>query len=380
MTLLNSQILLTIIAFFSNRSIAIDVIFDVLMYLTPEFCEEVLNCVTEQIIDCYHSFQTIHKDFSTEGSVSLLGHSLGSVITWDILSLLGDRLEQKVPMTGGSGTHINPIVIDDEVKGYKLPTDASRQSADVYRAYAGDSGVEVTQKGGTWGPCTVRKVTKTIPFIPKFTMFLGSPLGLFLTLRGTRPVFDELRLLEEKDTVVGRDVDATLQPSSPFTLPSGAVYNIFHPSDPVAYRIEPVLLPKDFKDSDLPKPCFLTVAGQGLRLHVQAKELGDTIYNTFSGLLSSKLLEKMPSQRSMMDAKTEMTKETKATKTTKTSNKFFKGKTIFDFDLGGTSERVDFQLQPGVVDNEYLSAVSAHSTYWSNGDFMNFLIECANST
>ena len=338
------------------------------MYLTPEFCEEVLKCVTDQIIECYDSFQTLYKDFSTEGSVSLVGHSLGSVITWDILSLLGDRLQQKVPMTG---SHTDPIIIDDEVKGYRLPTDASHQSADLYRAYAGDQNVEVTQKGGTWGPCTVGKVAKIIPFVPKFTIFLGSPLGLFLTLRGARPIFDELRLMEESDTVIGRDADATLQPSSPFTLPSGAVYNIFHPSDPVAYRIEPVLLPKDFDDSDLPKPCFLTVDGQGVRMHVQAKELGDTIVKTFTGLLSSKLFEKIPSQRFLNAA------ETKSKSTTK-GKKVAKGKTIFNFDLGGSSERVDFQLQPGVVDNEYLSAVSAHSTYWSNGDFTDFMIQCAN--
>jgi len=345
------------------RAIANDVIFDVLMYLTPEFCEEVLNCVIDQINECYDSFQSIYPNFSKEGSASLVGHSLGSVIAWDILSLMGDRLEQKVPMTGSAS---DPIVIDDEVKGFKLPTDASHQSADVYRAYAGDANAEVTQKGGTWGPCTVGKVANTIPFVPKFTMFVGSPLGLFLTLRGARPIFDELRLMELKNAVMGRVADASLQPSSPFTLPSGAVYNIFHPSDPVAYRIEPVLLPKEFEDIDLPKPCFLTVEGQGVRLHVQAKEFGDSIVRTFTGLLSTNLLEKIPSQRSV---------NADAAKVKKT----IKGKPIYHFALGGSSERVDFQLQPGVVDNEYLSAVSAHSGYWTNEDFTDFLIQCANT-
>ena len=344
------------------RAIANDAIFDVLMYLTPEFCEEVLNCVTDQINDCYDSFQSIYPKFLKEGSTSLVGHSLGSVIAWDILSLLGDRLETKVPMAGSAS---DPIVIDDEVKGYKLPTDASHQSADVYRAYASDANVEVSQMGGTWGPCTVGKVANTIPFVPKFTMFVGSPLGLFLTLRGARPIFDELRLMEMQSTV-GKVPDASLQPSSPFTLPSGAVYNIFHPSDPVAYRIEPVLLPKEFDDKDLPKPCFLTVEGQGVRLHVQAKELGDSIVKTFTGLLGTNLLEKIPSQRSV---NAEVAK----------GKKTIKGKSIYNFSLGGSSERVDFQLQPGVVDNEYLSAVSAHSGYWTNTDFTDFLIQCANT-
>jgi phospholipase DDHD2 len=49
------------------RAIANDVIFDVLMYMTPEFCEEVLNCVTDQIVELYDSFGEIHKDFSSQG-------------------------------------------------------------------------------------------------------------------------------------------------------------------------------------------------------------------------------------------------------------------------------------------------------------------------
>jgi hypothetical protein len=38
------------------RAIANDVVFDVLMYLTPTFCETVLDCVTTQIDDLYYGF------------------------------------------------------------------------------------------------------------------------------------------------------------------------------------------------------------------------------------------------------------------------------------------------------------------------------------
>jgi hypothetical protein len=47
------------------------------------------------------------------------------------------------------------------------------------------------------------------------------------------------------------------------------------------------------------------------------------------------------------------------------------------FPLGGKSERVDYSFQPGVIDNEYISAVLAHSTatYFTNSDFQDFLIK-----
>lgn len=49
------------------RKIANDVVFDILMYMTPEFCEKVLNCVTNQIVDLYNGFQLIHPYFAENG-------------------------------------------------------------------------------------------------------------------------------------------------------------------------------------------------------------------------------------------------------------------------------------------------------------------------
>ena len=52
------------------------------------------------------------------------------------------------------------------------------------------------------------------------------------------------------------------------------------------------------------------------------------------------------------------------------------GKSTLKFKLGGTSDRVDFSLQPGVTENEYLSAVLAHSTatYFHHADLQEFLL------
>lgn len=49
------------------------ILFDVLMYLTLEYCQEVLEFVTDQITSIYTKFQTIHQDFvSSRGNTSLL--------------------------------------------------------------------------------------------------------------------------------------------------------------------------------------------------------------------------------------------------------------------------------------------------------------------
>jgi hypothetical protein len=201
MTSLNAVTLRTIPAL---REIANDVIFDVLMYLTPNFCYEVLECVTDQIISTYEIFKKNNPDFlSNGGKCSLSGHSLGSVICWDLLA-------QKASKKDDHGVHITK-------DGY---------SSDVgYQQYASSTVTKNNATHGSWGPSLPKPLDKVLPFEPDFTLFLGSPVGLFLTLRGAHPVFDELRKKGNDETNI-----------SPFTLPS-SVHNVFHPSDPIAYRI-----------------------------------------------------------------------------------------------------------------------------------------------
>lgn len=355
------------------RNIANDVVFDVLMYMTPEFSEKVVICVTEQICDLYEGFKMVHSDFKDIGSVSLIGHSLGSVIAWDILSLLGDRLAKEGKDIEGKffakGTKADPIVIDDRIgkKTFRLPQQDISYSNDFVKAYASDMQIEMIENRniGTWGPAAI--IDKTIGFIPKFTLLVGSPLGLFLTLRGSRTAFEQLRLLEGMRTELSSK-DDEVYPSSPFALPSGSVYNIFHPSDPIAYRIEPILLPRDVPNDSVPPPCHLVVDGKHLRLHVRAKELGDNIAKTFSGLFKSgaSLLDKLPDSGSSEKHFSHDSKKRRQI-----------GPLKFSFALGGKSERVDFQLQPSITDNEYLSAVYAHSGYWTHHDFLEFIIQCA---
>jgi hypothetical protein len=93
-------------------------------------------------------------------------------------------------------------------------------------------------------------------------MFVGSPLGLFLTLRGARNAFEQLYLLQDAESNSELEHENDSFPSSPFLLPSGSVFNIFHPSDPIAYRIEPILLPHDVPDKLMPQPCHLVVDGK----------------------------------------------------------------------------------------------------------------------
>jgi hypothetical protein len=49
--------------------------------------------------------------------------------------------------------------------------------------------------------------------------------------------------------------------------------------------------------------------------------------------------------------------------------------TDLEFPLAGKNGRLDLQLQPNLIDNEYLSAVLAHSSYFGNTDVVDYIID-----
>jgi len=373
------------------RSIANDVIFDVLMYLTPEYCEAILQCVTTQIVELYSTFQRINPSFIDRGGkFSLIGHSLGSVIAWDILSILKDNLEKNIP----KGNKNDPIQIDGPASPTRMHSLATldTRSAEIpmgYQALA--KGAANDSNHGTWGPCLPKKMLQTIPFTPDLSVFLGSPIGLFLTLRGAHPVFDEMRAIAEAEraSLIPCDNEEAEPPRvfdispiicSPFSLPTAALYNVFHPSDPVAYRIEPLLLPEGVDNHEFPPPLFLSPDGKSVRLHVKARQVGDQLFKQFGSLsaMFDKSVENAAIAAAAADAEAaRKMPNTGADGKEKTERPNFsgciKGRECL-FRLGGRSTRVDFQIQPGVIDNEYLSAVTAHSSYFANDDIVDFII------
>jgi hypothetical protein len=341
------------------REIANDVIFDVLMYLTPHFCYDVLECVTDQIIRLHTVFQKNNPQFlSSGGKSSLMGHSLGSVICWDLLTLLhdyrsNDNSNAAMELEGELGVHIA----------------SDGHSADVgYQSYASEEHADQA-KNGSFGPSLPKPMMRVLPFEPHHTIFLGSPIGLFLTLRGAHPVFDAMR-----DNLP----DGPEKPkASPFQLPTSSVHNIFHPSDPVAYRIEPLLLAQGTQQEDLPAPLYVTREGEDVRMHVKAKQFGNQIRKSILDNKSaiSSFMSVMTDQ-----AQTLLQQMDERTKAESDEGKKQKGQgedadLPLRFPLAGQRGRLDYQLQPNVIDSEYVSAVLAHSSYFSNTDIIDYTID-----
>lgn len=311
------------------RSIANDVVLDVLLYLTPNYCYDVLESVTDQIYSVYGVFNKVFPDYASRGGkFSLIGHSLGSVICWDLLSLKKNLMQNgnnehgvhiTTSKTAGDAANINYKQLSDEIEVAGSPSNANG--------------------GGAWGPSLPKPFENVLPFEPDFTMFIGSPIGLFLSLRRAHPVFDSIR-----------DVHPQRPTVSPFTLPTRAMYNIFSPSDPVAYRIEPLLLSQGTEE--LPDPVYLTRLGEGVRFHVKAMQLGDEIKKKMSWSLFSNASKEKASSTGKTPASDVPMLDNGANEQPEKNNgvsKSAKDKASSDnedkplrFPLGGRSNRLDY--------------------------------------
>lgn len=136
-------------------------------------------------------------------------------------------------------------------------------------------------------------------------------------------------------------------------------------------------MPQDMDDSDVPPPLYLTVPGQNVRLHIKAKQLGDVVRKS---LFEPKKGGGGGGWGSLLESAVTALGTEPAAETEGKESGTKKLEPITKFPLGGKSDRVDFSLQTEVIDNEYIRAVTAHSSYFTNSDILDFLIGVLSSS
>ncbi|KAF2878012.1 DDHD domain-containing protein [Massariosphaeria phaeospora] len=206
------------------RSLITDLALDILLYQSPAYKGHISRIVVQECNRIYRLFKERHPSF--HGKVSLVGHSLGSAIMFDLLCQQKTKQSNK-PRRGTE----EPLKFDFEVEDF----------------YA-----------------------------------LGSPIGLFQMLKGRKieartfmppssfvPAQTPASPLDDpfsEDSQEKREQAFDVTISSPLCK---QLFNIFHPTDPISYRLEPLISPamSTLKPQPLPytkKGIFGAPAAQGL--------------------------------------------------------------------------------------------------------------------
>jgi hypothetical protein len=323
------------------REFANDTLLDVLYFMSPEHHDVIIDIVTSEMGTVVERFRRL-TNFN--GRVSIVGHSLGSIIAWDILS-------HQIPIETKPGIPDVPSQKSiDSIAGYMTP---STEMSYVY-GYEPEVTSEASysnQEVGVMYPTAKRFPSRIYPqldFDVDNFFLLGSPVAVFLMIRNQRKPLTE-----------------------DFALPGcSRVFNIFHPYDPVAYRLEPCIDPRN---ADL-EPTIMTHWNGGFRVHYQTKRLWrkfiDTTWQTQQNVVEA--FEARMAAMGLIDSAVNNTIDDDLSSSDRSAESRANRFTTGALNQG---RRIDYMLQEKEIENanEYVAALAAHSSYWIEKDLSLFI-------
>ncbi|XP_076604518.1 phospholipase DDHD1 isoform X2 [Chaetodon auriga] len=362
---------------------------DIMYYNSPLYRDEITKGLTQELNRLYTLFCSRNPEFEERGGkVSIVSHSLGCVITYDIMTgwdpvrfclqehhAVEDELDLRwmsyeerhlLEQLRHTRTRLR------ELENQLLTLEASKPSA-----------------------------PPALKFKVENFFCVGSPLAVFLALRGIRPGTSC-----HQDHIL------------PTTICS-RLFNVFHPTDPVAYRLEPLILkhysniapiqihwcsatnptPYDeirptflnpVKDptsdtESIPSPSTSPVLprrhyGESITSLGKASILGAaSIGKGIGGILFSRF-SRSNSQPSVSlgleggaNAEEDEQKRTESQSAYGLSSMIRPTSPIADTSLE-LERRIDFELREGLVESRYWSAVTSHTGYWCSHDIALFLL------
>lgn len=321
------------------REFANDTLMDVLYFMSPEHHDIIIDVVTNEMNVVAEKFRKLHSsDF--KGRISVVGHSLGSIIAWDILCnqypdgapVEEPQLQQGFPSAASL----------DTVSGYYSPaTERSERNA-----YAPEWASAPPQLPSS--PRSISTYPK-LEFVVDNFFLLGSPVAVFLMIRNQRkPLCEDFSLRGCK-----------------------RVFNIFHPYDPVAYRLEPCIDPRnaDFE------PTIMKHWNGGFRVQYHTKRLWrklvESTWKTQQNVVEA--FEASMAGMGLIDS-TNATEEDEDDSASEVSSEDPRANRVVTGQLN-QGRRIDYMLQEKEIENanEYVAALAAHSSYWIEKDLSLFI-------
>ncbi|XP_078090040.1 phospholipase DDHD1b isoform X2 [Mustelus asterias] len=363
---------------------------DIMYYTSPLYRDEIVKGLQQELNRLYALFCSRNPDFEMQGGkVSIVAHSLGCVITYDIMTgwypvrFFDKMVQEEEEMTETSMSFEERELLDDILKTKQRLKQLEHQLLQVKAS----------------APFRL----PALKFKVENFFCMGSPLAVFLALRGIRPQHSG-----NQDHILPRSI-------------CGRLYNIFHPTDPVAYRLEPLILKhysniaplqihwynttvltkyddvrptyiKPAKESvnpsmapsastshtevdNMPSPSTSPVMprrnyGESITSLGKASIMGAAhIGKGIGGILFARFT------RSSSNAEEEtVIEERRATETPHSPRVLSRNNSGLLYGTVELEHRLDFELREGLVESRYWSAVTSHTSYWSSLDVALFLL------
>uniref|UniRef100_A0A2K6G466 DDHD domain containing 2 n=3 Tax=Propithecus coquereli TaxID=379532 RepID=A0A2K6G466_PROCO len=389
-----------------------DTILDVFFYNSPTYCQTIVDTVVSEMNRIYTLFLQRNPDF--KGGVSIAGHSLGSLILFDILTnqkdSLGDIDSEKdllnIVMDQGDTLTLEEdlkklqlseffsifqkekvdkealaLCTDRDLQEMGIPLGPRRKILNYFRTRKNSMGINRPTlqsvsganipkesklgsstddtRNGDYLDVGIGQVSVKYPrliYKPEIFFAFGSPIGMFLTVRGLKRI----------------------DPNYKFPTCKG-FFNIYHPFDPVAYRIEPMVVPEvEFE------PMLIPHHKGRKRMHLELREgltrMSMDLKNNLLGSL--RLAWKSFTRASYPALQASETAEESEAEPESSAEKPIDVNTeepsvsvkeeVLPINVGmlNGGQRIDYVLQEKPIEsfNEYLFALQSHLCYWESED------------
>ncbi|KAF1510665.1 Phospholipase DDHD1, partial [Eudyptula albosignata] len=362
---------------------------DIMYYTSPLYRDELVKGLQQELNRLYTLFCSRNPEFEEKGGkVSIVSHSLGCVITYDI-------------MTGWNPVRLYEQLLqkeEEELEDRWMSYEEQRLLEELYITKQRLREIEERLHG-------LKASTISKPPVLKFKVenffCMGSPLAVFLALRGIRPGNSG-----SQDHILPRTI-------------CNRLLNIFHPTDPVAYRLEPLIL-KHYSNispvqihwyntaNPLPyehmKPSFLnptkeptsvtdsesvsTVPSPTTSPVMVRRHYGESITNIgkasilgaasigkgLGGMLFSRFGRSSTTTPQTLETGKDGAEGDDKKAATVGTPPFPHSSSGFLEPTVELEHRIDFELREGLVESRYWSAVTSHTAYWSSLDIALFLL------
>ncbi|XP_033341529.2 uncharacterized protein LOC117229259 isoform X2 [Megalopta genalis] len=329
--------------FFTN-----DTLLDILFYTSPVYCQTIMHTVGNEINRLFTLFKDRNPDF--DGGIYLGGHSLGSLILFDLLCHQKPLSEEKSSAD------------DNETTEEKNEEDNDNRRLSSKRVIRRRRSKKISYVMGAAGTGQPYIHYPQLNFQPRAFFALGSPIGMFVTVRGI--------------DMLGED----------FVLPTcPAFFNIFHPFDPVAYRVEALINLEASKY----RPMLIPHHKGRKRMHLEVREimarvgadlkqkLLASVWNTWNSVYSLAGFNRP--DNSALEKEIDKVVEEQLQDTPTVSDHQSTDDGGADFKVGQLNggRRIDYVLQEAPLEsiNEYIFAVGSHVCYWESEDTMLMILK-----
>ncbi|XP_027094564.1 phospholipase SGR2-like isoform X2 [Coffea arabica] len=186
---------------------------------------------------------------------------------------------------------------------------------------------------------------------------VGSPLGVFLSLRNVRIGIGKGKDYWEEDNI-NEEMPACRQ-----------MFNIFHPFDPVAYRIEPLVC-KEYVDK---RPVIIPYHRGEKRLYVRFQEFREGLASHSQALMDQMTAVRVKVLTICESRNKDNLDEGSENVLAKEERSY--GSIMMERVTGSEDGRIDHSLQDKTFRHPYLSALGSHTNYWRDPDTALFILK-----